>query len=84
MAQMLGSGHPIRKGAPVPDGRVFPKLVGGDPAVLALYCPTVVRLVPGTLDPNEAAARLAEQFAVPMEEAQGVLPAGSVAFEGGP
>lgn len=81
MVRFDSSGKPLRKGEP-DAARTFTKLVGGDPTTLALFSDEVVRLVPGPMEANDAAGRLAEQFKVSLEEAQAVLPGGPVAFEG--
>ena len=87
----VGLVHLRHDGSPVPPaqiaaepGRTFAKLAGGPPASLARWADpaTVVRVVPGETDPNDAAAELAERFAVTIEEAQAALPAGSVRLVG--
>ncbi len=74
------SGQPVPRGAS-PVGRTVDKLVGGHRDSLARYADRLVRLVPGDVEPADAAARLAEAFSTSIEEAQGVLPAGAVRFE---
>ncbi|MFA5944899.1 MAG: ribosome rescue protein RqcH [Candidatus Thermoplasmatota archaeon] len=74
-------------GTPVPagsqaKGRAFRKLAGGPPAGLRPFTSQLVLVKPGTMDPNDAAAALAERFDVPIEDAQAAMPAGSVQLEG--
>jgi predicted ribosome quality control (RQC) complex YloA/Tae2 family protein len=70
-------GRPVPKGQGAV-GRAFRKLAGGPPQGLAPFARDVVRLKPGTRDPNDVAAELAERFGVAVEEAQAALPAGPV------
>lgn len=76
-------------GTPVPaggtaKGRSFRKLAGGPPEGLRPFVPAgeLVLVKPGTMDPNDAAAALAQRFGVPIEDAQAAMPAGSVLLEG--
>lgn len=75
-------GVPLERGVDEPEAQTVVKLAGGPPEALAAYAEKVVRMTPGDMDPNEAAALLAERFDVPIEEAQAVLPGGPVAVEG--
>jgi predicted ribosome quality control (RQC) complex YloA/Tae2 family protein len=54
------------------------KVVGGPPACLQPFCDNPVRIAPGDMDANEAAARLAEVFGVDIQEVQAALPPGGV------
>ncbi len=74
-------------GIPVPANEAAPvkahvKLVAGGKAALTKFAKESLRIMPGTMDPNDAAALLAERFGVAIEEAQGVLPAGPVQIDG--
>ncbi len=71
-------------GVPVPPGEEAPvtKLLGGPPQAVRTWCSEMVSVKPGTMDPNEAAAALAQRFDVDIQEAQGVLPPGPVVLEG--
>lgn len=82
LVRFLGNGTPLRAEAPDPDGRFFTKLAGGPPQALAPFAKDLVGVSPGEMDPNDAAAVLAERFQVTIEEAQAALPAGSVRLEG--
>lgn len=68
-------------GVPSVDGEVE-KLMGGPPASFVGFTDDLVRLVPGDVEPNDAASALAERFGRDMEEAQHVLPGGPVRLEG--
>lgn len=70
-------GTPVPRGGTA-KGRSFRKLVGGPPAGLEPFASELLRLVPGSEDPNDAAERLAERFGVAVEEAQAALPPGPV------
>ncbi|MEA3165508.1 MAG: hypothetical protein QOJ26_365 [Thermoplasmata archaeon] len=74
-------------GTPVPaggtaKGRSFRKLAGGPPAGLRPFTTELVLVKPGTMDPNDAAAALAERFGMPIEDAQAAMPSGPVQLEG--
>lgn len=74
-------------GTPVPatdaaDRKTITKLVGGPPQAFAPYTDELVRMEPGDVEPNDAAAFLAERFECGIEEAQAVLPGGPVRWEG--
>ncbi len=75
-------GRPIAKDAPrAEEGpRRVTKLVGATQEALAHWTTAIVEVSPGTVDPNDAAATLAERFGVSIEEAIAVLPAGPVAL----
>jgi predicted ribosome quality control (RQC) complex YloA/Tae2 family protein len=74
-------GTPLRPGQ-APRGRPVRKLAGGPPEGLRPFTEKPVLVHPGTMDPNDAAAALAERFGVSVEEAQAALPAGPVRLEG--
>ena len=77
------NGRPVPRGEDEP--RAVEKIAGGPPDGLAPFVEDAVRLVPGDLDPNEAAVRLAERFGVDVEAVQQALPPGPVRFvEGAP
>jgi predicted ribosome quality control (RQC) complex YloA/Tae2 family protein len=86
MEWWIGRVHLAPDGTPIPRDRLaaaprtFAKLVGATRASLEPYADTLLRLVPGTMDPADAAQALAERFGVGNEEAQAVLPAGPVQF----
>lgn len=74
-------------GTPVPaggtaKGRSFRKLAGGPPSGLRPFATGLVLVKPGTMDPNDAAAALAERFGFAIEDAQAAMPAGPVQLEG--
>lgn len=79
MRWAVGMARFNKAGAPDPDGDVE-KLLGGPPEAVRAHAERLAVLEPGDLDPNDAAAQLAEHFDVDVEEAQGVLPAGPVHF----
>ncbi|MHB1261681.1 MAG: ribosome rescue protein RqcH [Thermoplasmatota archaeon] len=74
-------GKPVPIGATA-KGRSFRKLAGGPPAGLRPFAAELVLVKPGTMDPNDAAAALAERFGVAIEDAQAAMPAGPVQLEG--
>ncbi|MEA3144588.1 MAG: hypothetical protein QOG31_1912 [Thermoplasmata archaeon] len=86
MRWWVGRVHLDPQGRPIPLGQVaaapkaFAKLVGGTRESLLPYAEGLLEMVPGTMDPADAAQLLAERFGVSNEEAQAVLPAGSVQF----
>ncbi len=65
------------------DRKTVTKMVGGPPQAFASYTSELLRLVPGDVEPNDAAALIAERFECSIEEAQAVLPGGPVRLEGG-
>jgi predicted ribosome quality control (RQC) complex YloA/Tae2 family protein len=74
-------GTPLPADADEPPERTVEKLVGATREALRRYARgPVVRLVPGALDPNDAAQALAERFAVSHEAAAAVVPAGPVSI----
>ncbi len=72
-------GTPLRRDE-APGPRVFDKLVGGPRAALAPFAKRMLHVVPGPVEPSDAAQDLVERFGVTNEEAAAVLPAGPVAF----
>lgn len=83
LVHLMPDGRPVTDTEAAGQPRVFRKLVGGTHATLAKFTGTIIDMVPGTMDPNDAAQALAEKFGVTSEEAQAVLPAGSIQFTGG-
>ncbi|MGB1697178.1 MAG: ribosome rescue protein RqcH [Thermoplasmatota archaeon] len=75
------AGTPVE---PDDDPRLVKKLVGGPIQGLQPFADRIWKLVPGDVEPNDAAARIAEGFGVSMEDAHHVLPAGPVRFEATP
>ncbi|MFO1534989.1 MAG: ribosome rescue protein RqcH [Thermoplasmatota archaeon] len=73
-------GRPIPRDQAAAAPKAFAKLVGGTRESLLPYAEGLLELVPGTMDPADAAQLLVERFGVSNEEAQAVLPAGPVAF----
>lgn len=73
-------GVPIRNGEPATMDRTVEKLVGGPRASLVPYAPRMLHVIPGTVEPSDAAQDLVERYGVTNEEAAAVLPAGAVAF----
>lgn len=69
-------------GTPVAAGSTarYEKLVGGPPQSLQRFATDLLLMVPGEMGIDEASARIAQRFNATHEEAQGVLPAGSVRF----
>ena len=76
--RFLPNGTALAPGEWANHPRTFDKLVGATLESMRRFSPGCVRLVPGTLDPNDAAQQLAALFGVSNEDAQAVLPAGSV------
>jgi hypothetical protein len=86
MRWWLGKVRFTMDGRPVPAGEATPartveKLVGATKGALAQWTSDILELQPGTMDPNDAAAQLAERFGVSIEEAIAALPAGPVALQ---
>jgi predicted ribosome quality control (RQC) complex YloA/Tae2 family protein len=75
--RFTGDGRPVTRGEE-PTTRAISKLLGGPPEAVSTYATEWVRIVPGDMDPNDAAQALAERFGATMEEAQAALPAGPV------
>ncbi|HEX2065224.1 MAG TPA: NFACT RNA binding domain-containing protein, partial [Candidatus Thermoplasmatota archaeon] len=73
-------GRPLPKGQAGAAAKAFPKLVGGTLESLLPYADDILEMVPGAMDPADAAQALAERYGVGNEEAQAVLPAGPVQF----
>jgi predicted ribosome quality control (RQC) complex YloA/Tae2 family protein len=71
-------GVPMPRGADAP--KSYEKFVGATRAALAPYAVRARRITPGTEEPNDGAARLAEIYGITMEEAQAVMPPGPVAI----
>ncbi len=71
-----------RNGQPVPPDTedAIEKVVGGPPGGIAPFALRSVTVRPGDMDPNDAAAVLAERLGVTIEEAQAVLPNGPVSL----
>ncbi|MEA3203959.1 MAG: hypothetical protein QOI63_1639, partial [Thermoplasmata archaeon] len=86
MRWWVGRVHLDPQGKPIPKEQVaaapkaFAKLVGGTRESLLPYAESLLEMVPGTMDPADAAQLLVERFQVTNEEAQAVLPAGPVQF----
>ncbi|MCA1819722.1 MAG: NFACT RNA binding domain-containing protein [Halobacteriales archaeon] len=84
MEWWVGKVRFLLTGVPVPHAewdahpRTVEKLAGAALATLRRYAAGCVKLVPGAMDPNDAAQQLAAIFGVSNEEAMSVLPAGSV------
>jgi predicted ribosome quality control (RQC) complex YloA/Tae2 family protein len=76
----------LPSGVPIPyaeweahaQARTFEKLAGGTLAAMQRFAAGCVKLVPGKIDPNDAAQELAARFEVSNEDAMAVLPAGPV------
>jgi predicted ribosome quality control (RQC) complex YloA/Tae2 family protein len=78
--RIASEGRPLRNGESAP--REFTKLVGASRDSLRPYAARALRLVPGAMDPQDAASELATRFNVTQEEAAAVLPAGPVTIVG--
>jgi predicted ribosome quality control (RQC) complex YloA/Tae2 family protein len=76
-------GIPISKGDDDTERKTVTKLVGGPAHSLEPFAPHLVHIEPGDIEPNDAAAALAEKFERTTEEGQGVLPGGPIRFTGG-
>jgi predicted ribosome quality control (RQC) complex YloA/Tae2 family protein len=81
LVEFESDGKPVPPGTAA-KGRSFRKLAGGPPAGLLPFATDLLRVLPGTQDPNDAAAALAERYGVAIEEALAALPAGPVLIEG--
>lgn len=77
--RFASSGAPLKRGETAP--REFVKLVGASRESLAPYVETALRLVPGDMEPQDAATDLSTRFEVTQEEAAAVIPAGPVRIE---
>ncbi|HUR61883.1 MAG TPA: ribosome rescue protein RqcH [Candidatus Thermoplasmatota archaeon] len=75
-------GRPIARDQVAQAPRSFAKLVGGTQESLQRYATDLLEMVPGRMDPADAAQSLVERYGVQNEEAQAVLPAGPVQFVG--
>jgi hypothetical protein len=88
MRWWVGRIHLDPQGRPIPLDQVaaahksFAKLVGGTRDSLSPYATDILEMVPGPMDPADAAQALAQRYDVSNEEAQAVLPAGPVQFVG--
>lgn len=78
-ASFTTAGHPLRAGETAP--KVVEKILGGTRATMDAFGRDAVRLVPGDVEPNDAAAQVAERFGCDIEEIQAVLPAGPVSWQ---
>jgi hypothetical protein len=79
-------GSPVPRGDP-DAGRLVEKVVGGPKEGLAPFCWDLMHVVPGDVQPPDAAREVAERYGIGNEEAAAVLPAGPVrlgALEGPP
>jgi len=74
---MRMDGTPVRLGEPTPP-RSVEKLVGGPRESLAPFCAAMLHMLPGSVEPSDAAQLLVERFGVTNEEAAAALPAGPV------
>jgi hypothetical protein len=72
------TGFPVPREAWPDHPRAVPKLAGAPLEALRRFSDGCVRLVPGPVEPNDAAQLLAARFGVTHEEAMAVLPAGPV------
>lgn len=72
------AGFPVPRDSWPDHPRAVPKLAGAPLEALRRFGEGCVRLVPGPVEPNDAAQLLAARFGVTHEEAMAVLPAGPV------
>lgn len=77
--RLRANGSPLRRDeAPAAGERIFEKLVGGPKDCVAPFANGMTHMVPGRIEPNDAAQMLCERYGVTNEEAAAVLPAGPV------